>query len=167
MVEQCLGRFGRLDVVIANAGANAQMGLLEPSPDARRSMVLTDVLGPALTVRTTLPHLLDREGGHYVFIGSLAASGSVPGSLYGATKAAVASLAESVRTELLFVRTVPAIRVTLVELGAVAKAMVPRIGCRSPPWNRTTSRAASSTPIGRPRHVDVDHIVLRPSGQSV
>ena len=54
-------RFGRLDAVAANAGFGAQRGFLEESPEHWRSMVLTNVLGVALTIRATLPILLGRE----------------------------------------------------------------------------------------------------------
>jgi NADP-dependent 3-hydroxy acid dehydrogenase YdfG len=50
-----LDAFGRLDAVFANAGFGARRGFLEESPEHWRSMVLTNVLGVALTVRATLP----------------------------------------------------------------------------------------------------------------
>ena len=52
-------------------------------------MVLTNVLGVALTIRATLPHLLERGTGHYVLTSSIAGRRSLPGSLYSATKFAV------------------------------------------------------------------------------
>jgi NADP-dependent 3-hydroxy acid dehydrogenase YdfG len=167
LVDQCLERFGRLDVVVANAGTNARMGLLESTPEAWRSVVLTNVLGPALTVRATLPHLLDRGTGHYVFIGSLAASGRLPGSVYGATKAAVASLAESVRAELLSVRQIPGIRVTLVELGAVATAMTPADRLPFTALGPDDVAASIVDAVDRPDHVGVDRLVIRPAAQQL
>src|SRR4051812_42269789 len=52
-------RFGRLDAVFANAGFGASRGFLEESVEHWRSMVLTNVLGVALTIRATLPTLLE------------------------------------------------------------------------------------------------------------
>ena len=43
--------------MLANAGLGAQRGFLEESPEQWRSMVLTNVLGVALTIRATLPHM--------------------------------------------------------------------------------------------------------------
>ncbi len=60
-----LDSFGRIDAVFANAGFGAKRGFLEESPEHWRSMVLTNVLGVALTIRATLPHLLERGSGHY------------------------------------------------------------------------------------------------------
>ncbi len=48
-------------------------------------MVLTNVLGPALTIRATLPHLLERGTGHYLITSSVAGRMTLPGSLYSAT----------------------------------------------------------------------------------
>ena len=62
-------------------------------------MVLTNVLGVALTIRATLPHLLERGSGHYVLTSSVAGRGR-SGSLYSATKWAVRAIGEALRAEL-------------------------------------------------------------------
>src|SRR2546423_14715622 len=51
LVDNALERFGRIDVAFANAGFGAQRGLLEESPEHWRSMVDTNVLGVAYTIR--------------------------------------------------------------------------------------------------------------------
>ena len=66
LVGAALDSFGRIDAVFANAGFGAQRGFLEESVEHWRSMVLTNVLGVALTIRATLPHLLERGSGHYL-----------------------------------------------------------------------------------------------------
>src|SRR6188472_2491041 len=60
MAAAAIERFGRIDVVFANAGFGASRGFLEESPEHWRSMVLTNVYGVGLTIRATLPHLLER-----------------------------------------------------------------------------------------------------------
>ena len=72
-----LDRFGRIDVVFANAGFGASRGFLEDTVEHWRSMVLTNVLGVALTIRATLPHLLERGSGHVVLTSSIAGRRSV------------------------------------------------------------------------------------------
>src|SRR3954453_15081094 len=57
MVQTTLQRYGRLDVVFANAGFGAKRGFLEESPEQWRDMVLTNVLGAAYTSRATIPTL--------------------------------------------------------------------------------------------------------------
>ena len=54
MVQAALERFGRLDVVFANAGFGAKRGFLNETPELWRSMVLTNVYGAALTIRATI-----------------------------------------------------------------------------------------------------------------
>ncbi|MEK6252809.1 MAG: SDR family NAD(P)-dependent oxidoreductase, partial [Actinomycetota bacterium] len=63
MAAEALERFGRIDAVFANAGFGATRGFLEETPKHWRSMVLTNVYGVALTIRATLPHLLERGDG--------------------------------------------------------------------------------------------------------
>src|SRR3954463_8817045 len=116
LVEAALERFGRIDAVFANAGFGAKRGFLAEDPDFWRSMVLTNVLGVAYTIRATMPHLRERGSGHYVLTSSVAGRRALPGSLYSSTKWAVTGMAESLRQEL---RQDKAgnVRVTLVEPG--------------------------------------------------
>ncbi|HXR71327.1 MAG TPA: SDR family NAD(P)-dependent oxidoreductase [Actinocrinis sp.] len=57
------GIWGRLDTVIANAGFSPSGTLEDHGPQAMRAMVLTNILGPALLTRETLPHL-EVQGPH-------------------------------------------------------------------------------------------------------
>ncbi|MDX6663497.1 MAG: hypothetical protein QOG09_1599, partial [Solirubrobacterales bacterium] len=100
MAKTALGHFDRIDGVFANAGFGAKRGFLEESPEQWRSMVLTNVLGVALTIRATLPHLLDRGDGHFLITSSVAGRRALPGSLYSATKWAVTAMGEALRAEL-------------------------------------------------------------------
>ena len=100
MAAAALERFGRIDAVFANAGFGATRGFLEESPEHWRSMVLTNVYGAALTIRATLPHLLERGDGHFLITSSVAGRRALPGSLYSATKWAATAIGESLRAEL-------------------------------------------------------------------
>ena len=82
-------------------------------------MVLTNVLGVAHTIRATLPHLLERDSGHYLITSSVAGRRALPGSLYSATKWAATAIGESLRQELRQMHENTAIKVTLVEPGMV------------------------------------------------
>src|SRR4051812_19003794 len=117
LVQAALERFGRIDAVFANAGFGAKRGFLEKDPEFWRSMVLTNVLGVAFTIRATLPHLRERGSGHYVLTSSVAGRRALPGSLYSATKWAVTGMGESLRQELREAGT--NVRVTIVEPGMV------------------------------------------------
>jgi NADP-dependent 3-hydroxy acid dehydrogenase YdfG len=112
-----LESFGRIDAVFANAGFGAKRGFLEESVEHWRSMVLTNVYGAALTIRATLPHLLERGDGHYLITSSVAGRRAMPGSLYSATKFAATAIGESLRAELRQMRDNTAIKVTVIEPG--------------------------------------------------
>src|ERR671921_1522818 len=62
LVAAALERFGQVDAVFANAGFGAKRGFLEETPEFWRSMVLTNVLGVAYTIRAALPALKERRG---------------------------------------------------------------------------------------------------------
>src|SRR5919201_1078918 len=85
LAQAALDAFGRIDAVFANAGFGAKRGFLEETPEHWRSMVLTNVLGVALTVRATLPHLLERGSGHYVLTSSVAGRRDRGGPAAGAS----------------------------------------------------------------------------------
>ena len=99
MVRATLDDFGRLDVVVANAGFGAKRGFTEETPEFWKSMVLTNVYGAALTIRATIDALRESEG-HLLLTGSVAGRRALPGSLYSATKWAVTAMGEAARQEL-------------------------------------------------------------------
>src|SRR3954453_9246196 len=107
-------RFGRVDVVFANAGFGAARGWLKETPEHWRDMVLTNVLGAAYTVRAAIPALTETRG-HVLLTGSVAGRRALPGSLYSATKWAVTAMGEAIRADL----NDTGIRVTTIEPGAV------------------------------------------------
>jgi NADP-dependent 3-hydroxy acid dehydrogenase YdfG len=117
LAASALERFGRIDAVFVNAGFGAKRGFLEESVEHWRSMVLTNVYGAALTIRATLPHLLERGDGHFVITSSVAGRQSMPGSLYSATKFAATGIGQSLRAELRQIHENTAIKVTLIEPG--------------------------------------------------
>ena len=165
LTEAAVDRFGGIDVVFANAGFGASRGFLEESPEQWRSMVLTNVLGVAYTIRATLPHLLERDSGHYVITSSVAGRRALPGSLYSATKWAVTAMGESLRQELRQMHENTSIRVTLVEPGMVD---TPFFDNR--PSNALEAEdiaAAVVYAISQPDRVDVNEILIRPSSQPI
>lgn len=157
--------FGRLDAVLANAGFGAARGFLEETPEHWRSMVLTNVLGVALTIRATLPILLEAGTGHFLLTSSIAGRRALPGSLYSSTKWAVTGMGESLRQELRQMHDNHRIRVTLIEPGMVDTDFFD---------NRPgTDHALSDDDIARavmyaleqPEKVDVNEILIRPTSQ--
>ncbi len=159
--------FGRIDAVFANAGFGATRGFLEESPEQWRSMILTNVLGVAHTIRATLPHLLERGSGHYVITSSVAGRRALPGSLYSASKWAVTAMGEALRAELRQMHDNTRIRVTLIEPGMVD---TPFFDNRPGPDNALhdddVARAVMFA-LDQPERVDVNEILLRPTSQPI
>jgi NADP-dependent 3-hydroxy acid dehydrogenase YdfG len=158
-----LERFGRIDVVFANAGFGAARGFTEESVEHWRSMVLTNVLGPALTIRATLPHMLERGTGHYIVTSSVAGRRTVPGSLYSATKWAATSLGQNLRAELHEFHNNTAIRVTLIEPGGVETPFFDNPG--SGRLEAEDIAGAVLWAVDQPPHVDVSEMLIRPTAQ--
>ena len=121
-VDESVRWFGRLDVVVSNAGFAAAW-LDEGDPDEWRDMVLTNVLGPALLIHRAQDELR-RTKGRVVLGGSVAGLVPTPGNLYGATKYAVTGLAENVRRAF----SHDEVGVTLIAPGRVESPFWDRIG---------------------------------------
>lgn len=160
LVARALERFGRLDVVFANAGFGAKRGWLEETPEHWRDMVLTNVLGAAYTIRAAIPALKDSKG-HALITGSVAGRRVMPGSLYSCTKWAVTAMGEAVRQDL----NDTGVRVTLIEPGMTD----------TPFFDNKVTDGLEPDDIARavmyavqqPAHVDVNEILIRPVAQPV
>jgi NADP-dependent 3-hydroxy acid dehydrogenase YdfG len=156
-------RFGELDVVFANAGFGASRGFLEESVEHWKSMVLTNVYGVALTIRATLPAMLERDRGHYLITSSVAGRRALPGSLYSATKWAATAIGESLRQELRQMHENTAIKVTLIEPGMVDTPFFDE-----PKQNALEAEdvaAAVMYALAQPDRADVNEILIRPTSQ--
>jgi NADP-dependent 3-hydroxy acid dehydrogenase YdfG len=70
--------FGRLDIVVANAGVGAYGSFLELRPDHVEEMIDVNVKGPLYTVRAALPHLLASGEGDIVTLASEAGRRGFP-----------------------------------------------------------------------------------------
>jgi NADP-dependent 3-hydroxy acid dehydrogenase YdfG len=163
MVASALERFGRIDAAFANAGFGAKRGFLEGEPDFWRSMILTNVLGPALTIRAVLPHFLENDRGHFLVTSSVAGRRALPGSLYSATKHAATAIGEALRLELRGMHQNTTVRVTLIEPGMTD----------TPFFDDRPQQALEAEDIARaviyaleqPPHVDVNEVLIRPVSQ--
>jgi NADP-dependent 3-hydroxy acid dehydrogenase YdfG len=158
MAARALERFGRLDVVFANAGFGAQRSFLGDSPEHWREMVLTNVLGVAYTIRATLPALREREG-HVVITSSVAGRRALAGSLYSASKHAVTAMGEALRQEV----NGTGMRVTLIEPGMVDTPFFDKRG-DGRLAAEDIARAVMFA-VEQPAHVDVNEILVRPTAQ--
>ena len=160
LVAAALDRFGGLDGAFANAGFGAKRGFLEGSVEEWRSMIETNVLGVALTIRAALPHFRDRGRGHFLLTGSVAGRRALPGSLYSATKWAVTGMGECLRQEV----SDSDIKVTLIEPGMVDTPFFDNPVGDDALRAEDIARAVLYA-LSEPGHVDVNEILIRPIHQ--
>jgi NADP-dependent 3-hydroxy acid dehydrogenase YdfG len=100
-VEQIVARFGRLDIVIANAGVGAYGPFLELDPGNLEEMLDTNVKGTIYTIRAALPHLLESDRADIVTVASEAGRRGLPfEAVYSASKFAQVGFTRALDHEL-------------------------------------------------------------------
>ncbi len=101
LVDAAIARFGRLDVMVANAGIGAYGGIMDLSDDQLKDMMETNVAGTVWPIRAAVPHFLAAGGGDVVIIASVAGlRGAGDEAVYAATKFAQVGLAGALDREL-------------------------------------------------------------------
>jgi NADP-dependent 3-hydroxy acid dehydrogenase YdfG len=163
MISRALERFGKIDAAFANAGFSKGSSFYggEDKPDEWREMVLANVYGAAATARLVLPELV-RTKGHFLVTGSVVGRTTSIRNLYSATKWAVTGMAMAIRNEM----SGTGIRVTLVEPGIVDTPFWDHLQKPSSVGLQPDDIArAVIYAIGQPPHVDVNEILIRPTGQ--
>ena len=102
MVDATMARYGRVDVLVNNAGLNIpRRAVAEVSPDDWRRVIAADLEGPYLCVHAVLPIMRAQGRGTFIHIGSKAAwrPSSVAGAAYTAAKAGLAALSAVINAE--------------------------------------------------------------------
>ncbi|MFF8371690.1 SDR family oxidoreductase [Streptomyces lydicus] len=166
-------RFGRLDVLVGNAGA----GTISPLDDLRVGewdrMVDVNLKGVLHGIGAALPVFRAQGSGHFITTASTAAFRIVPNmAVYAATKFAVRALCEGLRQE-----AGDSLRVTTVSPGAVVtdfaeastneqvRAQITELRDRLAIPPEAIARAIAFA-IEQPAAVDVNELVVRPTAQS-
>jgi len=86
-VDAAVERFGRLDVVVANAGLGAYGPFLDLDPERLEAMIDVNLKGTLYTAAATLPHLIEAGEGDFVSLASVAGLRAFPGeAVYNASK---------------------------------------------------------------------------------
>jgi NAD(P)-dependent dehydrogenase (short-subunit alcohol dehydrogenase family) len=124
LVAAAVATFGRIDVLVNNAGVSDRSTLLEGDDEVLRRLVEVNLLGPARCVQAAGPYLR-RQGGVIVNVGSVVGEVAATG-LYPATKFGLRGFTDSLRREMRDSR----IAVVLVEPGFIRTPMT--VGVRLP-----------------------------------
>jgi NADP-dependent 3-hydroxy acid dehydrogenase YdfG len=172
LVRVACERFGRLDVLVSNAG----VGLISPLDELRvedwEEMIDVNLKGVLYGIAAALPVFREQKSGHFVHTASVAGLSISPTmSVYAGTKNAVRAISEGLRQE-----AGSSLRVTVVSPGFVrtdfADPMLPALRDRIveqmeqmglPP--NAVARAIAFA-IEQPESVDVGDIVVRPTAQA-
>jgi short-subunit dehydrogenase/NAD dependent epimerase/dehydratase family enzyme len=101
VVRRTLAEWGRIDVLVNNAGVAYLGELADLGLDELREMVDVNLVGTLLCIRAVLPHFTANGRGHIVNVSSILGKRGVPRqTVYSASKAAILGLSEALRGEL-------------------------------------------------------------------
>lgn len=101
LAERAVAAAGRVDILVANAGAGAAGPFSTMDDDLPRRLIATNLTAPVELARALLPSMLTENRGSIVVVTSIAGRTGVAGeAVYAATKAGLDAFAESLRLEL-------------------------------------------------------------------
>jgi NADP-dependent 3-hydroxy acid dehydrogenase YdfG len=117
LVDTAVEQFGRVDVMINNAGLMPHSPLERLKVEDWDQMIDVNIKGVLYGIAAALPHMQQQKAGHMIFVSSVAGHKvRAGGVVYAATKHAVLALAEGLRQEVKPFN----IRTTVISPGAVA-----------------------------------------------
>ena len=115
-IAHTLRQFGRIDVLVNNAGYSMLGALEEVSEEQTQQMFDVNVFGALRMIRTVVPQMRKQRSGRIINISSIAGKLSTPANgTYSATKFALEALSDALQLEL----TPFGIQVVLIEPGAI------------------------------------------------
>ncbi len=173
LVGQAVESFGKIDVMLNNAGVMPLAPLELLKTDEWDQMIDVNIKGVLNGIAAALPHMKEQKGGHFINVSSVYGHKLGPdATVYCATKFAVRALSEGLRQEVKPYN----IRTTVISPGAVAtellehisektiqaqtRAFVDKIAVPAETFARMVAFA-----INEPANVDVNEILFRPTAQ--
>src|SRR5919205_2672548 len=124
LVDEAVRTYGRIDVMINNAGLMPQAPLERFQIDEWDRMIDVNLKGVLYGIAAALPHMQRQKSGHIINVSSVAGHKVWPGSaVYSATKFAVRALAEGLRQEVKPYN----LRTTVISPGVVASELLDTI----------------------------------------
>ena len=175
LVDAAVQTYGRIDVMINNAGLMPQALLERLKIDEWNRMIDVNIKGVLYGIAAALPHMKQQKAGHFINVSSVAGHRVGPGfAVYAATKYAVRALSEGLRQEVKPYN----IRTTVISPGAVATELPntvtdPQAAERIRKFYAEVAIPAESFAravafaMSQPEEVDVNEILFRPTLQEV
>jgi len=172
LVASAVERFGRVDVLLANAGVYIPGLVHEGDPDAWAHLVDVNVTGVMRCVRAVLPHMIERGTGDILVTSSISGHQAIPWEpVYSASKHAVQAFVHGVRRQV----APHGVRVGAIAPGMVANELWGEMDADRIDRHvreRTALRSEDVAEIvlfmlTRPRHVAIRDLVVLPHGQDL
>ena len=175
LVDAAVQAYGRIDVIINNAGLMPQSLLESLKVDEWDRMIDVNIKGVLYGIAAALPYMQRQKAGHVINVSSVAGHKVGPGSsVYAATTHAVRALSEGLRQEVKPYN----IRTTVISPGAVATEL-PNTITDAPVGERIKNFYAEVAipadsfaravvfAMSQPDDVDVNEILFRPTRQEL
>src|SRR4051812_39181944 len=174
LIQAAKKEFGRVDVLVNNAGVMLLGPITGADTEHWRRMVDVNVLGLLYCTHAVLPIMAEQQSGHIVNVSSVAGRVARLGSgVYNATKWGVVGFSESLRQEALNF----GVRVTIVEPGYVETELqghnehpmvveaMEKERERIEPLTSDDIANAIVYAVQQPAHVSINEILVRPTKQ--
>jgi len=173
LVDTAAQKFGRVDVMINNAGIMPRAPLERLTIDDWDRTIDVNIKGVLYGIAAALPHMKKQKSGHMIFVSSVAGHKIGPDfAVYAATKHAVRALAEGFRQEVKPYN----IRTTIISPGAVATELPDSVTEQDIAEKIRTYYDEIAIPaesfaqavvfaMSQPEEVDVNEILFRPIKQ--
>jgi NADP-dependent 3-hydroxy acid dehydrogenase YdfG len=173
-VDAVIKKWGTVDILVNNAGLMPLSFFKNLKVDEWDQMIDVNIKGVLYCTAAAIPHMITKKSGHIVNISSVAGRIVFPaGSVYCATKHAVAAFSEGIRQEL---SQRANIRVTCIEPGVVATELLNTITDKSLEKFVEASKQMDALQaedianailfaVNSPAHMNVNEILIRPTGQ--
>ncbi|MCT7973437.1 SDR family oxidoreductase [Laspinema olomoucense] len=175
MVQTALDKFGHIDILVNSAGLIDVAPTVEASVERWQELIQVNLLGTMYCCHAVAPVMQEQQQGHIVNVSSVAGRTASAGvSAYNASKWGVGAFSEALRQEL----CKSGVRVTVVEPGWVETPLYDEIASgamqeRIARWQEGIGEpllpedvaGAIGFALSQPQRVNVNEILLRPTGQ--
>ncbi len=175
LADEAVQTYGRIDVMLNNAGLMALSPLERLKIDDWDRMIDVNIKGTLYGIAAALPYMKEQQSGHIINVSSVAGHKVRPnGAVYSATKFAVRALSEGLRQEVKPYN----IRTTVISPGAVATELPDSITEQDIAKNIQEFYEAYAIPadsfaravafaMSQPEDVDINEILFRPTRQEL
>lgn len=175
LVNHAVDTYGRVDVMLNNAGLMPHSPLERLRIDDWDRMIDVNLKGVMYGIAAALPHMIEQQSGHFINVSSIAGHKVRPGSaVYSATKTAVRVITEGLRQEVKPYN----IRSTILSPGAVATELPDSVTDEDVSQNVHSFYEQHAVPaasfarcvlfaMGQPSEVDINEILYRPTSQEL